>query len=335
MNISYSEPLSRAWLRMKIMLFRPFDMGTWFVLGFTAFLASLADNAGDGGGNLTNRLQGDSDFENIGEFGRNFGEAAQSFFDSGWGVGLFLLGGTAVIVFGLLFLWLSSRGRFMFLDNLIHRRTEVKKPWHEFAAQGDSLFLWQIVYTIILLAVMGLCVLMGLSLFAPLVGWDVGWVIAVPLVMLAGTIGFILLVAMIYIDFFLTAFVVPIMHKERIGTMAAWSRFLVLFQENPGSFFLCGLFYFLLNILAFIALMLGGLLTCCIGLVLMAIPYIGSVITLPASVTLRYFTLDFLGQFGDDFKLLTDLNNHRTVIGTEDIGENGSPHEPGPESGRD
>ncbi len=353
MNISYSEPLSRAWLRMKILLFRPFDMGIWFALGFTAFLAGLADGAGSQGGNFTNRLKGDSDFEDVGEIARNFGDSTQDFLDTGWGIGLVLLAGMVIIVFGLLALWLSSRGRFMFLDNLVHSRTKVKQPWHEFASLGDSLFLWQIVYTIILLAVVGLCMLMGFSLFAPLIGWDVGWVIAAPLVILAGTISFILFVAMLYIDFFLTAFVVPIMHKERISTMAAWSRFLPLFQENPGSFILCGFFYLLISVLAFFAFMLGGLLTCCVGLILLAIPYVGSVITLPASVTLRYFTLDFLGQFGDDFRLLdpvkdgprpspyappedlTDLNHHRAVIGTEDLGEDGSTNEPGPQSGGD
>ena len=67
MNISYSKPLSSAWLRMKILLFRPFDIGLWFVLGFSAFLASLAEGFGSGGGNLGNKFSGDSGFDEIGE----------------------------------------------------------------------------------------------------------------------------------------------------------------------------------------------------------------------------------------------------------------------------
>ncbi|MCC6579058.1 MAG: hypothetical protein IT440_01350 [Phycisphaeraceae bacterium] len=46
MHISVTDPISRAWEHMVAMLFRPFDLGKWFVLGFVAFLALL----GEGGG---------------------------------------------------------------------------------------------------------------------------------------------------------------------------------------------------------------------------------------------------------------------------------------------
>ncbi len=348
MNISYSEPLSRAWLRMKTLLFRPFDIGAWFVLGFSAFLAGLGDSFSSNGGNFTNRFQGDTGFDNIGEMTRDLGDYSQGLMANSFAVGLAILAGIIILVIALVMLWLSSRGKFMFLDNLIHQRTEVTKPWREFAAQGDSLFVWQVGYWIISMVFLGMCALLGVAVFVPLLATEAGWIITVPLVIIAGTIAFILLVALLYIDFFLSAFVVPIMHRDRIGTMAAWSQFLAIFREHPGSFFLSGIFYMLLTLLSLMAYLVVGLLTCCVGLLLMAIPYVGSVITLPAAVTLRYFTLDFLGQFGDDFKILdpvspdqgpydtpedlTDLNNHRAVIGAEDIGENGSSHQPGPES---
>ncbi len=349
MDIKYSEPLSRAWLRMKILLFRPFDIGAWFVLGFTAFLAGLGDGGGGGGSNLYNRFNYDSDFDDFGGLAENFGGSFQDFFNTGLGVGLAMLLGLAVILLILLLLWLSSRGKFMFLDNLVHRRTEVTRPWNEFASLGNSLFLWQVGYAVVSLAALGLCVLLGIAIFAPLLAGDAGWMITAPLAILAGTIGFILFTAILYIEFFLTEFVVPIMHRHRIGTMAAWARFLAIFREHPGSFILCGLFYLLLNIIGLMALLFGGLLTCCVGLLLMAIPYVGSVITLPVSVTLRYYTLDFLGQFGDEFRLLNpvddspdgsldnsvEFDHDRTMIGPEDLGQDGSTDEPGPQDGRD
>ncbi|MFV2073108.1 MAG: hypothetical protein ACC742_10720, partial [Thermoanaerobaculales bacterium] len=49
MNIAYMEPLTRAWERMKLILWRPFDLAKWFVLGFSVWLAGLADGAGGGG----------------------------------------------------------------------------------------------------------------------------------------------------------------------------------------------------------------------------------------------------------------------------------------------
>ena len=43
MQIRFIDPLSRGWGRMKKALFQPFDMKKWFLVGFTAFLAGLAD----------------------------------------------------------------------------------------------------------------------------------------------------------------------------------------------------------------------------------------------------------------------------------------------------
>ena len=41
MQISFTNPYNRAWLRMKSALFGPLDLGKWFALGFTAWLAQL------------------------------------------------------------------------------------------------------------------------------------------------------------------------------------------------------------------------------------------------------------------------------------------------------
>ena len=45
-EISVAEPVSPALERVKLMLFQPFDLGKWFVIGFCAWLAFL----GEGGG---------------------------------------------------------------------------------------------------------------------------------------------------------------------------------------------------------------------------------------------------------------------------------------------
>jgi hypothetical protein len=53
-----------------------------------------------------------------------------------------------------------------------------------------------------------------------------------------------------------------------------------------------------LNILIVIGIVLVGLLTCCVGFVLLIIPYINAVVLLPISYTLRAFSVEFLQQFG-------------------------------------
>ena len=39
--INFSRAFDSAWERMVVILFRPFDLGKWFVIGFSAFLAGL------------------------------------------------------------------------------------------------------------------------------------------------------------------------------------------------------------------------------------------------------------------------------------------------------
>ncbi len=329
---------------MKILLFRPFDLGRWFVLGFTAWLAELAGGY-SGGASEQFKISENLHGEDIGDWATSTGESVRDFFDHTWA--LLIIGMILVLafLFWLLILWLSSRGRFMYLDNLVHRRTEVKAPWTEFAAQGDSLFLWQVVYSLVVMVVMASLAIGSLLVFFPVaLAIEAPLAATVPLAILAGTLGFILIVALVYIEFFLTQFVVPIMYKHRLSATEAWRRFLPVFREHPGHFALFGLFYFAIMMVGWILYVAGGFLTCCIGLILLAIPYIGAVLTLPLLTLGRYFSLEFLGQFGDDYLLLDPLpqdpghpygsgqvQGDGTVVRTEDISEDPGGNETGPQ----
>jgi hypothetical protein len=61
-----------------------------------------------------------------------------------------------------------------------------------------------------------------------------------------------------------------------------------------------------------IVIVIFGLVTCCIGFILLAIPYINVVILLPVPVWFRGFSVEFLEQFGEDYKFFPD-----EVAGTE------------------
>jgi len=50
-----------------------------------------------------------------------------------------------------------------------------------------------------------------------------------------------------------------------------------------------------------ILIIIAGLLTCCVGILLLIIPYIGTVVTLPIWYTLRAFSLEYLAQFGPEY----------------------------------
>ncbi|MCK9995231.1 MAG: hypothetical protein KAH56_03005 [Candidatus Krumholzibacteria bacterium] len=352
MQTSYSQPLDHAWRRMKTLLFHPFDLGRWFVLGFTAWLAQLSggySGGGSGGGSGKFQFFEQWDEAFFQDSYNGAWESVQGFFEYPWAfmlAGMILMG---ILLIWLVVLWLSSRGHFMFLDNLVHSRTEVKTPWSAFRSQGDSLFLWQVVYSLIVFLLMGSLLAVGILMFFPVLALEPPLAATLPLVILAGTVGFILVVALVYIEFFLTHFVVPIMYRHGISTTEAWKRFLSLFREHPGSFVLFGLLYFGVMLVGWILFFVGGLVTCCIGLILMAIPYIGTVITLPLHTFARFLSVEFLGQFGNDFRLLQPLPNELpvepdhpygsdkiqgdgTVVGPQDVGQDPGGNQSGPEN---
>jgi hypothetical protein len=109
-----------------------------------------------------------------------------------------------------------------------------------------------------------------------------------------------------YISLFLNDFIVPIMYKQRITASQAWLKFILLFNETPLPFILYGLLIFVFIIVLIIGIIIVGLLTCCIGFVLIAIPYIGSIVLLPVSYTFRAYSVAFLGQFGSQYALFHD-----------------------------
>jgi hypothetical protein len=142
MNIMYFEPLGRAWNRMKLALFKPFDLNKWLIVGFNAFLAGLLDGHNWGSGSRA----GGGDDLGFGEFLRLPQRGWEWVLDHpGWFIGiLFIL--FFVICLVVLITWLSSRGTIMFIDSVALNRAEIAKPWREKSMEGNSLFLWRLVF---------------------------------------------------------------------------------------------------------------------------------------------------------------------------------------------
>ncbi len=299
MNIAYGVPLSNAWNRMKKALFQPFDIGKWFVLGFTAFVAGLADYRGGGGGNYSNKY-GRSRFD-WDELVR-FPDIACNWLDSHpfW-FSLIIIGILFLIILAIVLTWLSSRGKFMFLHNVVNDKAEVSKPWRDYRKEGNSLFLWRLVFGFIAFILFVLFLIFSFVMIRNMYFgyYSFGGRVVIILAMIFEFLAYIIIVG--YITLFLNDFVVPIMYKYNITTSRAWFKFFPILGRYMGYFILYGLFIFVLGILVVLCVMLFGLLTCCIGFLLLIIPYIGSVVFLPVSYTFRAFSLEFLEQFGEEF----------------------------------
>lgn len=297
MNVTYFDPLSRAWKRMTTALFKPFDITKWFVVGFTAFLARLMDWP-DGGNDHESRGHFDMD-----EFIHLPDTIREWIIDNPDWFTLIVIGIILLVAFLVFLTWLSSRGKFMFLDNVVHDRAKVVDPWRKYKMEGNSLFVWRVCYGLICFVVFSLIAYQSFLIVEDIYydGFSVGEhllrIIGMGLLFLA------VIVALAYISLFLSDFIVPIMYKNNIVATKGWSHFTPLLSRNWLYFILYGLFVLVLYILVAIVVVLVGLFTCCIGFILLIIPYIGSVITLPISYTFRAFSVEFLGQFGPEYSL--------------------------------
>jgi hypothetical protein len=295
MSIRFMEPLGRAWDRMKTALFKPFDLHKWFVFGFNAFLAGVMDASNGGSGGRAGK-EG-----NFGEF-IHFPQTAWSWLTNHpiWAVAILfgIIVGIAVIV---VLTWAGSRGVFMFLDNVVHDRVEIARPWREYRKEGNSLFVWRLLFGLVTFAAVGavfaLFFVKGAEIYDRGIGPE--W----PVLLIAGLALAALAAALVlgYIVLFLKDFVAALMFKNRISCVEAWRVFLPLLGRYPFHFVGYGLLVFLLMIAFVAAVVVAGIGTCCIGFIVLIIPYISTVVTLPAWYTYRAFSLEFLAQLGPEY----------------------------------
>jgi len=297
MQIAYFEPLNLAWERMKHILWRPFDLAKWLVLGFSVWLAGLADGAGGGGWKW---IVDNNDFNGVAPFSSHGGSwdgASQVLL---WLPLLFVII-MALAAILLVVLWVSSRSKFIFLDNVVHNRAEIVEPWHRLRDLGNSLFLWRLGFIVCC----GLVALVLILLFlAPAAASSLSDILSG---LSYAAMGFGVLVMIVFgilaafVALFLEGFVIPIMYKFDIKATEAWSYFLPWLKNRPLPFILYGLFVVGLGICFAVFFSLICVLTCCV----VALPYVGTVIMLPIWVTYRLFSVEFLAQFDPGFDVFT------------------------------
>lgn len=304
MNINYFEPLSLAFSRMNKALFKPFDLSRWFIFGFSAFLAGLLDGPG---GNFTHGF--DSEDYGSGNFWTAPLQAWNWLNDNPIWFILIIIGTLLLICLIVALVWLSSRGAFLFIDNIVTDKAEVSKPWNEYSKEGNSVFIWRIVFGLIVSIVISLFVVFALITVFGFAAGDFSALATISSIFIMGLPFLLIIIVVMYISMFMNNFVIPLMYKERIGALKAWGRFIKLFKQNTVNFILYGLLLFVLHIAVGIGVMIIGFFTCCVGFLFLIIPYVNSVILLPITYTYRSFSLEFFAQFGEEFNLFTKIEN--------------------------
>ena len=289
-QIEIIAPFRAAFEWMKMVLFRPFDVTKWLTIAFAAFISG-SWGGGGGGGN----------FSKLGRLGNgDWKYHATRHGDLDWNVAPWIVAaviGVVVIalLLGIIWMWVSSRGRFIFTDCVVKNHGAIVEPWREYRRQGNSFFLFSLVVACGMFVIIAIA---GLFLWLCFFGmrddhFGAGTVI--------GVIGLVVIV-LIWIAFSLffgvvSTFMIPVMYRRRCLAREAFADIAKLIGSNPGPFVLFLLFGIALVLGVAIIGTMVACFTCCIG----GLPYISTVLLLPAIVWLAAYKLLFLRQFGDAY----------------------------------
>jgi hypothetical protein len=292
MNISPADPIGPAWNRMVNILFRPFDFTKWLLLGFCAFLA----HCGEGGGANVPTEIGDL-FEEGGAF-PGVSTMVVSWVQEHMALavaGIFMVG-MVVLALTVFVTWISSRGKFMFLDGVVRNRGAVQEPWAEYRAEGNSLTLFRLVVTLIILLGAALLIGLPLGIGLPMINSGDMDVEIVSVLVLAAVVILPFVLLLVCGLLFVEMLMVPTMYLRRVsaleGCKIAWSQ---LVSGQKGATIVLFLLTMMIGIMATILILCATCCTCCFA----AIPYVSSVVFLPVPVFFTCYALEYIQQFGD------------------------------------
>ena len=268
-------------------LFQPFRAERWLALGFVAVLDQCTQLANSG---LEVGLRGTVE-STPAPILRDAGEWMASHLI------LAVVGAAAVlaiaVAIGAVALWITSRGRFIYIDDVATGRSDIVRPWREHAARASSHFVWAL----------GLALgtfLGALTLALPMI-WAVVALArsgprALPIVVLVLCV-LSLLVLVIASALSLLAmrdFVAPLQWYAGVPCGAAIRLFLGLLRANVGVFVI----YVLLKIVFVMAAVIVTFIACCLTCCLAAVPYLQQTVLQPVLYFERRWSLELLAQLG-------------------------------------
>ncbi|MCE0498409.1 MAG: hypothetical protein LV481_10740 [Methylacidiphilales bacterium] len=306
--IDFSRALSLAWERMVIILFSPFDLGKWFAIGLSAFLAGFLS----GGNGINSSYNYNNKFNSFSGGAQSPSASIHQLYSSlsgamaGVQLAIIIIVGFVVLLFVLALIvviyWLGARGQFLFLDNIVRNRGAIAWPWSYYSRQANSLFLFYllliVVSLLIFLPIIGVAIMMGIPLYIHQ-RWPEGWEIVGFIVL--GLAYMVIATVFSFILFVFKEFGVPLMFRNGLLAQTAFMESLSIIRLHFGSVFV----YVLLRIALWLAIVILSIITCCFTCCIAMLPYIGTVVLLPALVFVRCFSLDCLAQFGPQYDVWT------------------------------
>jgi hypothetical protein len=305
-----TESMGPAWETMKRMLFRPFNIGTWFSFGFIFFLQSCVEGGG-GGNNLrlpnTSGSGGHGGGGSGGDTGNNLagllhdlvGQGGSDLPDPGV---LVLIGAIACVVaipIVILMLWLGTRGQMMAIRAVASGQAGIGDQWNATRDAGGKLFKFHMAMTGISMVFMLPLVGGGVLLAMPVIRDGAAFESILPALIGLGVVLVLLMIPLLLVNAMARNFVAPIMLKHGLGARDGWKRFWAVGKMHMGGIFLFYVMRVVVGIGAGIVGIVAGFMTCCLGF----LPVLHQTLMAPYYVFERAWTLEVLASMSPDFDL--------------------------------
>jgi hypothetical protein len=194
--------------------------------------------------------------------------------------------------------WLRSRGIIMFLHGVATGSGNIPEAWAVSKVPGNAVFLWRIlISTLVLLGFLVACLVLWAGVLTSASGTLEGELPDIPVwsIVISIVIAALSLIVGSLVNVVFDRVVVPAMYIRSCGARSAFRA--VRTELMPGRIWLFigfVLFQWGLQFASGTALQFIVMLSCCLALV----PYLGSVLALPAILPLIAYQLAFYQQFG-------------------------------------
>ena len=258
-KIEIFKPFGEAFELTNKILFQPFDLKKWLVIGFAAFLsghlAGIGFNFPSPFGNFqSHRATQDLIPDHLEQW-------------KPWLVAAVVVLAVLFFAFVIALTWLKARGHFIFTDCIVRNQAAIAAPWREYRKEGNSyfLFLLAVMFVILLLAGLILASAFGLGWLKHGAG-HTGSIASIGLIVFL----FVFWVSIVIFVSIATYFMVPVMYRKRCRAVEAFRDVTFLMFHHVGSFFLFCLFGVVLILAVLMIAAIVTCATCCLA----ALPYI-------------------------------------------------------------
>ena len=270
--VKLSEIINASFEWTAVVLFKPFRLKKWLVLGFVAWLSgSLIFGTRINVGDIfrTKSKKAEAAYSpdiSLKKSPPSFQETLEKVItkvkSSPRARALIIAAALFFLALIILFIWLSSRFIFIFIEDIVKNDASIVGPFRANREQGNSLFLFRLVVLLVCLAIIGL-IIFGLASALIKTGVfhknsSVGFKQIFFACLPFGLMTLLFLAAVGLLQFIVGNFVTIVMLKDKICFRSAWPKTMELINANIGNFVK---FFFLEVGLGLCALILASLIS--------------------------------------------------------------------------